>query len=138
MGYVGFGFIVLIVPILAGIAVPVFAEVQLRGKETKSLSQAKQIAVACWLTRTITTTPFRLPWRISCRNICRIAGNLSVLFCRVNPLATIISVARRKDPPDKVLLISKFKDRRGKRIIAYIDGSAAVNMPPPTLPAPSH
>src|SRR5205823_2459277 len=53
MSYLGlalWGLVLLVLlPVLAGIALPVFGEVQQRGKETKALSNAKQIATACML-----------------------------------------------------------------------------------------
>ena len=42
-----------------------------------------------------------------------------------------------KDAPDKVLLMSKFKDRRGKRIIVHVDMSGLIGIPPPNLLPPS-
>jgi len=35
-----------------------------------------------------------------------------------------------QDPPRKVLFMSKFKDWRGKRVIAHVDGSCAMETPP--------
>ena len=39
--------VISIIAILAGIALPVFGEVQVRGAQTKALSNAKQVALAC-------------------------------------------------------------------------------------------
>ena len=39
--------VISIIAILAGIALPVFGEVQIRGAQTKALSNAKQVALAC-------------------------------------------------------------------------------------------
>ncbi|MES2569195.1 MAG: type II secretion system protein [Verrucomicrobiota bacterium] len=41
--------VISIIAILAGIALPVFGEVQVRGAQTKALSNAKQIGLACKL-----------------------------------------------------------------------------------------
>ena len=41
--------VISIIAILAGIALPVFGEVQIRGAQTKQLSNAKQIGTACKL-----------------------------------------------------------------------------------------
>jgi len=41
--------VISIIAILAGIALPVFGEVQVRGAQTKALSNAKQIGLACRL-----------------------------------------------------------------------------------------
>ena len=39
--------VISIIAILAGIALPVFGEVKIRGDQTKALSNAKQIGTAC-------------------------------------------------------------------------------------------
>ena len=39
--------VISIIAILAGIALPVFSQVQIKGAQTKALSNAKQIALAC-------------------------------------------------------------------------------------------
>ena len=41
--------VISIIAILAGIALPVFGEVMVRGNQTKALSNAKQVATACKL-----------------------------------------------------------------------------------------
>ena len=41
--------VISIIAILAGIALPVFGEVQIRGAQTKALSNAKQVGTACKL-----------------------------------------------------------------------------------------
>src|SRR5436189_1968018 len=41
--------VISIIAILAGIALPVFGEVQVRGAQTKALSNAKQVGLACKL-----------------------------------------------------------------------------------------
>src|ERR1700729_49268 len=41
--------VISIIAILAGIALPVFGQVQVKGAQTKALSNAKQIATACKL-----------------------------------------------------------------------------------------
>ncbi|MGB8168613.1 MAG: prepilin-type N-terminal cleavage/methylation domain-containing protein, partial [Chthoniobacteraceae bacterium] len=41
--------VISIIAILAGIALPVFGEVQIRGAQTKALSNAKQVGLACKL-----------------------------------------------------------------------------------------
>ena len=41
-----------------------------------------------------------------------------------------------EDPPQKVLLMSKYKDGTGKRIVAHVDGSCALEDPPADLVPP--
>jgi hypothetical protein len=41
------------------------------------------------------------------------------------------------DPADQVLLISKFKDRHGKRIVGHVNGFISLQVPPANLPAPT-
>ncbi|MEO7319035.1 MAG: DUF4190 domain-containing protein, partial [Chthoniobacteraceae bacterium] len=49
MGYITIAIlpIIVVIAILAGMALPVFSKVQERGTQTKSLSQAKQLAMGC-------------------------------------------------------------------------------------------
>ncbi|MDR3402639.1 MAG: DUF4190 domain-containing protein [Chthoniobacter sp.] len=127
---------VVCIPVLAGIALPVFAEVKLRGSETRSLSNAKAIGAACQLyaadhggafpPRLDDLVPQYLPDR-----------TLFVSPLSPNePMAYVYFGGTTKDPADKVLLMSKFKDKRGKRIIMHVDNSGFVGWPPRDLLPP--
>ncbi len=136
IGYFNIGFFLCVVPILAGIAVPVFAEVQLKGKETKSLSNAKQIATACKLyaidhqgayPKTVDElVPDYLP-------------NRETFASPLSPgeeIAYYYFGGKDTDPAEKILLMSKFQDKRGKRIIIRSDTSGRIELPPPgSVPA---
>jgi hypothetical protein len=136
LGYVGGVFVLAVLPILAGIALPVFAEVQLKGSETKSLSNAKAIATTCKLyavdhggafpSKLDDLVPKYMPDRTL------FASTLSPN----DPVAYYYYGGKETDPPDNVLLMSKFKDKRGKRIIIHVDTSGLVGIPPPNLLPP--
>lgn len=136
MGYLGFAYLLFIIPVLAGIALPVFSEVQLRGKETQSLANAKQIATACIVYAKDHDDRFPqklddlIPEYLPDRTL--FASPLSP----GEPLAYEYFGGKRTDPPNQVLLMSIFEDRRGKRIILHVDGSGLIGIPPPNLPEP--
>ncbi len=133
----GYGWVVMlpVLAILAGIAVPVFGEVRTRGKEVQSLSQAKQIAVACrsyasdhrgaFPPQLEDLVPAYLPDR--------------TLFA--SPLSPGEAMAyyyfggTDQAPPDTVLLMSKYKNRRGRRIVMHVNGGGSVGVPPPEVEA---
>ena len=134
MSYIGLAFWVLIglviLPILAGIALPVFGEVKLRGEETKSLSNAKQIGTACILYSMDHENAFPpklddlIPEYLDDRKL------FTSTLSPGEPMAYTYYGGSSKDPADKVLLMSKFKDRRNRRIIIYVNGSGSVAVPP--------
>src|SRR5205823_4298386 len=39
------------------------------------------------------------------------------------------------DPPEKVLLVSKAADRRGRHVVVHVDSSGGIEKYPPSLPA---
>jgi len=135
MGYASLAFMVLLLPILAGIAIPVFAQVQLRGKETKSLSQGKQIVLACKLYALDHGGAYPKDLEELVPNY---VTNRAVFVCPLSPTLPIgydYYGGKDQDPPDTVVLMSKFADRHGKRILVFSDGSAALKAPPNALPA---
>jgi hypothetical protein len=131
MSYLGLAFWLMMLPILAGIAIPVFNEVKLRGEETRSLSNAKQIGIACHLYAVDHNEAFPqkldelVPDYLPDRTL--FTSSLSP----GEPMAYQYYGGSRKDPAEKVLLMSKFKDRRGKRIMVFVDSSGRVGLPPP-------
>lgn len=134
MSYLGlafWGLMLLLLPVLAGIAVPVFAEVKLRGEETKMLSNGRQIVRACKLYATDHGSAFPkklddlYPEYLVTRTV--FTSSLSP----GEPMAYDYFGGSSQDPADKLLLISKFKDRHGKRIMIFVDGSGRVGPPPP-------
>jgi hypothetical protein len=134
MGYVGFAFMGLAV--LAGMALPVFSEVQVRGNETKSLVNGKQIATACHLYALDHDNHF--PAKLD-ELIPKYLPDRSTFSSALSPgesLAYEYFGGTENDPPQKVLLMSTFKDRHGKRIIIHVDGSGLIGIPPPNLPEP--
>ena len=133
LGYLSIGML----PILAGIAVPVFAEVQVRGKETQSLSNARQIGIAClsyasnhqgaFPTKLDDLVPTYLP------DSSRFASPLSP----GESMAYYYFGGTDQSPPATVLLMSKYKNKRGRRIIVHVDGSGVVGLPPPGVLPPA-
>ena len=136
IGYLWLAFIP-VVAILAGIALPVFSQVQLRGAETQSLSNAKSIATACKLyamdhkgafpPKLDDLVPEYLPDR-------------KTFVSTLSPKEAVAYYyygGTEKDPPEKVLLMSKFRDRRGKRIIVYADMSGVIGFSSPDVLPPS-
>jgi hypothetical protein len=138
MGYGGLCFFVLIsmIAILAGIALPVFSEVKLRASETQSLANAKTIATACKLyardhngafpAKLDELVPDYLPDRVDF--VSTLSPGESVAYYYYGGKDT--------DPANNVLLMSKFKDKRGKRIIIHVDTSGLLGIPPPNLLPP--
>lgn len=135
MSYLGGAFwlvmMLFVLPLLAGIALPVFSEVKLRGEETKSLSNAKQIGTACLLYAMDNKEAFPqkldelVPEYLPDRTL------FTSTLSPGEPMAYEYFGGSTKDPATKVLLMSKFKDRRGKRIMIFVDGSGRVGLPPP-------
>ena len=133
MGYLSIG----ILPILAGIAVPVFAEVQVKSKEMQSLSHGKQIAVACLSYASDPRGAF--PPKLEDL----VPGYLPDRTLFASPLSPGESMAyyyfggTDQAAPATVLLMSKYKNKRGRRIILHVDGSGVLGVPPAdTLPPP--
>jgi len=136
-GYFGIGLNVLagIVVVFAiffsGMALPFVGDISLRAKETKSMSNARLIAMACHsyaadhhgiFPRTLADlAPKYLPDPSSF--VCPLSPDLRVGYDYFGGTDT--------DAADKVILMSKYVDPQGKRIIAHVDGSCAIQIPPP-------
>jgi hypothetical protein len=108
--------------------------VQLKGKETKSLSQGRQIVTACKLYAIDHQGAY--PKNLD-ELVPNYVPNRSLFVCPLSPTLPIgydYYGGKDQDPPDRVVLMSKFVDRHGKRIVVLSDSSAAIRIPP--LPPP--
>ena len=129
MGYLTLAIlpVIAVIAILAGIALPVFSQVQLKGKQVKSLSQAKQIAIACHLYADDHDGAF--PVTIE-ELVPEILPDRSVFICPLSgpsePMGYIYYGGKETDPGENVLIVSKGADRRGKRIVVHVDGSGTI------------
>jgi hypothetical protein len=143
IGYLNLAILPLaVVGMLAGIAVPVYSEIQLKGKATNSVSNARQIALACRAYAQDHHDAF--PPTLE-ELVPRYLPDRKSLTCPFSPgeiVGYVYFGGTTNDPPDKVLLMSKFIDQHfkvnnvGRRVIARVDGSCAFEFPPPGLPAP--
>jgi hypothetical protein len=134
MGY--FAAALIPIAILAGLALPVFSNVQTRGLEIKSLSNAKQIGTACKIyamdhkgafPKTLEElVPDYLPDR-------------SVFICPLSgpsvPIGYDYFGGKDTDPATNVLLASKAVSKTRRRVVVYVDTSGVVEKSPPGLPA---
>jgi hypothetical protein len=119
----------IIVPaaIAAGVAMPVFGKVQEKGKATKSLSNAKQIATACKL--------------YAIDNNGKFPPKLQALVPDYLPDATVfvspfepgeevgyeyVTGLSDSSPPATDLVEDKFSARGGSRVVVRVDGSGEV------------
>lgn len=135
MGYLGIALIP-VLAILAGMALPIFTEVKLRGLETKSLSNAKQIGLACKLyaqdhhgdfpKALDELVPDYLPDRSAF--ICPLSGP-SV------PIGYLYFGGKETDPEKNILLASKILIKGKRRVVIYVDCSGEVTKSPPVLPS---
>ncbi len=133
-GYFG----ILMVPLLAllaGIALPVYGSVKARGLETKALSNAKQIAVACRQYATDHNGAFPktleelLPDYLQDREI------FVCPFSRdADPMGYEYYGGKETDPPQNVLLVSKALSQGKRRVVMHVDTSGQVVRDMPALP----
>ncbi|MEA3209116.1 MAG: hypothetical protein QOE70_2173 [Chthoniobacter sp.] len=113
--------------ILAGVAVPVFGEVQERGKATKSLSNAKQIGLGCKLYAQDNNGKFPpsiealVPDYLPDRSvfISPFAPNEPIGYAYTSGLT-------EASPPDTVLVEDKFAAQGRVRIVVRVDTSGQV------------
>jgi hypothetical protein len=136
LGYGGLALTLFVLPVLAGIALPVFSQVQVKAKETRSMSNAKQLVLACKLYALDNRGAF--PPKLE-ELVPKYLPDKSVLVCPLSPTLPLgyqYYGGVDSEQPTKVVLMSKFADGQHKRVIAYADGSCAMRLPPPDLPAP--
>ena len=114
---------VLALPILAGIALPVFGEVKDRGNLTKTLSNAKQIGIACKIYATDNDGKF--PAKLE-DLVPDYLPDASILACQypfpAKPTAYEYFGGTEKDDAKKILLASPAVEGKG-RVFIYVDGS---------------
>ena len=119
--------IIAVIAILAGMALPVFSQVQLRAKQTQSLSHAKQIAMGCKIYALDHNGAF--PATLE-ELFPEFLQDRSVFICPLSgpsePMGYLYFGGKETDPADKPLIVSKSADRRGKRIVVHIDMSGAI------------
>lgn len=135
IGYSSFVLIIPMIAILAGIALPVFSEVQLRGKQMQSMSHAKQIAIGCKLYATEHEDLF--PKTLE-ELVPEFLPDRSVFVCPLSPTEAMgyeYFGGKDTDPPENVLLVSKAADRRGRRVVIHVDASGVIEKYTPGLPA---
>ena len=115
------------IAVLAGIALPVFSAVNDRGRATKCMSQAKQIAIACKLYAMDHKGNYPasldelVPDYLTDRNL---------FVCPMTQDKTAMGYeyfgGKDSDPADKILLESKATTRSHKRVIITSDGSGSL------------
>jgi hypothetical protein len=122
--------------IAAGIALPVFTSVAEKGNLTKSLSQEKQIALACKLYAADHNGNF--PPTLQAL----IPDYLTDTKLFVSPFAPIVPMGYAytsgltdTSPPKTVLIKDKFSSQARHLIVAHVDGSAEATRIP-TVPVP--
>ena len=135
IGYLSFALMIPVIAILAGIALPVVGAVKIKAKQTKSLSQAKQIAIGCKIYASDHDGAF--PKTLE-ELVPEILPSPDIFICPLSPpgetMGYIYFGGKETDPADNVLLASKFADRRGKRIVVHVDMRGAIEPYTPTLP----
>ena len=122
MGYLGL-VMLLLSPILAGMALPVFAEVKERGNQTKALSQIKQVGTACKIYATDNDGKF--PAKLE-DLIPDYLPDASALACPYpdpkHPVSFEYYGGSEKDDPKKILIASPAVEGKG-RVFLHVDGS---------------
>ena len=129
-----FGFLIIGIAIMASLAVPTFVKIQEKGLQTKSMSNARQLVMACrsYGADHSGSYPAELGELVK-------SGAISDEKILRDPLLHDESQIgyeyfgagmKDSDPPDKVLLMSKSQDSRGKKVVARNDGSVRVEPPP--------
>jgi hypothetical protein len=113
------------VAIAAGVAMPVFGKVQDKGKATKSMSNAKQIAVACRLFAVDNNGKFPatldelIPDYLVDRSL------FTSPFAPTEPMGySYVPGLTDTSPPETELIEDKFSVGSGQRIVVRVDGSA--------------
>jgi hypothetical protein len=113
-------------PIMLGIALPVFGEVKERGEQTRALAQAKQIGTAC----RIYAVDFKGNYPAKLEDLVPdYLPDPTILQCRYpdpkNPTPFVYFGGKDTDPSSKVLIASPKVPNKG-RIFIFADGSGTV------------
>ncbi|HEX8295386.1 MAG TPA: hypothetical protein VF593_03745 [Chthoniobacteraceae bacterium] len=120
--------VVAVPAILAGMAVPVFGEVSKRGELTTSLSNAKQIGLACILYSHDYNG--KMPPNLEAL----IPDYLPSANVFVSPLSPdepmgysyVAGLDTASTPPSTIIIEDKFARQKGKRVVVRMDGSGEV------------
>jgi hypothetical protein len=120
--------VVAVPAILAGMAVPVFGEVSKRGELTTSLSNAKQIGLACILYSHDSNG--KMPPNLEAL----IPDYLPSAKVFVSPLSPdepmgysyVAGLDTASTPPSTIIIEDKFARQKGKRVVVRMDGSGEV------------
>jgi hypothetical protein len=128
MGYFHFALLVLIV--VSGVLQP-------RINQAKSIMHAKAIVTACKAYAQDHQGAFPATLNQLVPKYLPDRGTLVDPFTPDKPIGYDYYGGTINDPPQKVLLMSKYKeDGTGKRIVAHVDGSCALEDPPADLESP--
>ena len=111
--------------------------VQLRAANVQSLNNARMILIACdaYAFDHEKTFPPNLDALVPAY-----LSNRAILASKLSPQEAIgfyYYGGKFDDPPNKVVVMGKYKDKQGRRIIGHANGSAAFEIPPPDLAPPS-
>lgn len=112
--------------IAAGVAVPVYAEVQKKAKATKSLNNAKQIAVACTMYAADHEGAFPKELKELVGPYIADGTILISPFNESEPGYAYTSGLNDSAEPDAVLLKDKFSSESGYEIIVFVDGRGEI------------
>ncbi len=121
----------------AGMALPIFGGTQMRAKQTKALGQVRDMATACHLYasdhqgRFPKTLEELVPKYLPDRQVfvCPLSGpGVAQGYVYFGGMDT--------DPGEKILIMSKYQDPEGKRVLVSVNYSARFEKPPPELLRP--
>ncbi|CAN5803546.1 hypothetical protein BH11VER1_BH11VER1_02820 [soil metagenome] len=129
-----FGFLLIGIFVLAGMAFPAFAKIQEKGKQTLSVSNARQIVVACQLYANEHENRFPDDLEVLLREGIAMDGKIfrDPLSRDSSPVGYDYYGKGKKDTDqaDTIILTSKSSDSRGRKVVARLDGSVGVESPP--------
>lgn len=129
-----FGFLIVGVSMLAAIALPTFAKIQEKGRQVKSINNASQITSACRLYAS--DHEGRFPGDLEELLKEGVISDDTIFRDPMSHDGSRIGYdyfganMKDTDQPDKVLLMSKSTDSRGRKVVARIDGFVEVVAPP--------
>lgn len=124
------GFLLIGLSVLAGLAFPTFARIQEKGMQTKSISHAKQIVVACRLYASdhAGKLPDDLESLLKAELIPEVVLRDPLLHDNTQIGYEYYGAGMKDtDQPDTVILKSKSSDSRGRGVVARMDGSVEVD-----------
>lgn len=128
-----FGFLIVGLCVLAGLALPTYAKIREKGMQTQSVNHAKQIVVACMIYAQ--DHERKLPGTLEELLKEGIITDDKILRDPMlhdnSQIGYIYDGAGRRDTDqaNTVILTSKASDSRGRKVVARIDGSVEVEGP---------